>query len=391
MAFDPGLSTYARTARQKEIIAAIDACGGNKAAAARSLNVTVESVKSIYNSVKAHAAKAGYIPETGRTVEVPPHLALDGISNFRDMETGEVTRRWEKMNLDRELQIQSILDAIQETSRGIKPYKRIRAPKARLAKDLNTLITLSDVHVGELSWDKESGADYDCKLAEGACKGVVADLCDLTPDSELATLNILGDFFHYEKMQSETSRSGHVIDADSRPGKLIATSIDIVSWSIAHLLERFKRVQVYLMPGNHDEWAMLSMRLHFAHFFKGNPRVQVWTGKNPFAAYLHGKTMVAFNHGDRIKLRDLPSVFASDPEFRPMWGEATKTYIHCGHLHKEEKDELNGAIVERHPTVAARNSYATGLGLHSIRAAKASVYHTELGRIMETYAYPEAA
>jgi hypothetical protein len=91
--------------------------------------------------------------------------------------------------------------------------------------------------------------------------------------------------------------------------------------------------------------------------------------------------MLGFHHGHKMKLAQLHKLFASEPRYRRMWGEAKQTYIHAGHLHHEKVIEDGGAIAEQHPTLATRDAYAARGGWVNQRGAKAITYHKTEGEI----------
>ena len=103
--------------------------------------------------------------------------------------------------------------------------------------------------------------------------------------------------------------------------------------------------------------------------------------------------MLAFHHGHKVKNKALPELFAAEPRYRGMWGQARYTYIHTGHYHHQEQDtsEAGGAIVERHPTLAARDAYAARGGYVADRKAHAITYHKTEGEIMRVSVPPRAA
>ena len=75
-----------------------------------------------------------------------------------------------------------------------------------------------------------------------------------------------------------------------------------------------------------------------------------------------------------------------------MWGKSKYCYIHTGHYHHQEQDmaEFGGAIVARHPTLAARDAHATRGGYVSWRAAKAITYDKSRGEISRKTVTPES-
>ena len=73
-----------------------------------------------------------------------------------------------------------------------------------------------------------------------------------------------------------------------------------------------------------------------------------------------------------------------------MWGKANYTYIHTGHYHHREKEakEAGGAVVIRHPTLAAADAHAVRGGYISKRGAHVITYHVEDGEVDVSTVYP---
>jgi hypothetical protein len=122
-----------------------------------------------------------------------------------------------------------------------------------------------------------------------------------------------------------------------------------------------------------------------------HPLIEIDDSEIPYYAHLHGNIMIAMHHGHKKKNTQLPSLFASEPRFRKMWGQADYCYIHTGHYHHAEQDmaENGGAIVERHPTLAGRDAYAARGGYVSWRSARAITYHASHGEIMRVTVTPQ--
>jgi hypothetical protein len=126
-------------------------------------------------------------------------------------------------------------------------------------------------------------------------------------------------------------------------------------------------------------------------YFSRNKRVEVLDTEFPFYAYLHGEIMLAFHHGHKVKNKSLPALFASEPRYRAMWGKAQYCYVHTGHYHQREQDqsEFGGAVVERHPTIAARDAYAARGGYVSWRAMNCITYHKTKGEVSRRSVVPD--
>ena len=214
---------------------------------------------------------------------------------------------------------------------------------------------------------------------------------DNSPDSEIGVFAQLGDFLHWDGLEALTPTSEHIVDADTRYSRLVEISMTLTENVIQMLASKHKKVVVITCEGNHDIRGSLWLRKFIKFRFRGNKNIIVDDTDVPYYAYQHGNIMLAWHHGHKVKNKSLPEFFSSDPRFRPMWGACKYTYISSGHYHRVEQDlaEGGGAIVERHPTLAARDAYAARGGWVSQRAAKAITYHKDKGKIFESVVYPE--
>jgi hypothetical protein len=157
------------------------------------------------------------------------------------------------------------------------------------------------------------------------------------------------------------------------------------------MLAHHKKVVVIVQEGNHDPMSSIWLRKALIQYFKKNKRVEILDVEFPFYAHLHGEIMLAFHHGHKVRNKSLPALFASEPRYREMWGKAKYCYIHTGHYHQREQDmsEYGGAIVERHPTLAARDAYAARGGYVSWRAMNCITYHKSKGEISRRTTVPD--
>jgi hypothetical protein len=209
----------------------------------------------------------------------------------------------------------------------------------------------------------------------------VADMIDGCPSSGTGILNQLGDFLHFDGLLAMTPASGHLLDADTRYAKIVELSMMVMIEAVQMMLKKFDKVHVINAEGNHDMAGSIWLRKHIKHMFVDEPRVTVDDAEFPYYAYLHGETMLGFHHGHKVKLAQLHKLFAAEPRYRSMWGKATKTYIHTGHMHHERVIEDGGAIAEMHPTLSSRDAYAARGGWVSNRGAKAITYHKTEGEV----------
>ena len=330
-------------------------------------------------AVKRRAAAAGYSPEHDMNKEAPEGYKLTGVSTLYNAD-GNVTAQWVKSKSDQARQLEILIESLEQGSTGYKPFKRTPKPKHN-DSDLLTLITITDFHLGMYAWAAETSEAWDITISRDVFLNAVQDMIDGSPQSGTGLLNQLGDFLHFDSLDAVTPSSGHLLDSDTRYGKIVELSIEVMTQAVLMMLKRFEKVVVVQAEGNHDMAGSVWMRKHVKQVFKNEPRVEVIDNEFPYYAYLHGEVMLGFHHGHKVRLAQLHKLFASEPRFREMWGQAKNTYIHTGHYHHERVVEDGGAISEQHPTLSSRDSYATRGGWVSQRGAKAITYSKTEGEI----------
>lgn len=247
--------------------------------------------------------------------------------------------------------------------------------------------TVTDLHLGLLSWKDETGADYDLKIAEELILKWFRASIDGSPPAKFAILAQLGDFMHYDSMESKTPTSGHVLDSDSRFQKIARVAVRVVRKIIAMLLEKHEFVKVIMADANHDPVSATLMREWMAAHYDEEPRIEVDTTAAPYYYHEFGKVSLFYHHGHRRNVKDVDSVFAG--KFREVYGRTKFSYAHVGHLHSDELKTTNLMKVERHETLAAPSSYEAAGGWISGRSAKVITYHADYGKVGEEVKTPE--
>jgi hypothetical protein len=325
--------------------------------------------RSLYRLLERHDCAT-----TERDV-VPEGYLLRGTSTYVDR-NGAVAGQWIKTAIDPDQESAMVEAACRAAVEKLPHLPVIPGPESFLA-DLCTVYTITDAHVGMLAWGRESGEPWDLKIAEEVLIEAFSRMVLASPASEVALINQLGDFLHFDSLKPVTPEHGHVLDADSRYQKMVEIAVKILRRVIEIALMRHNRVIVKLMEGNHDEAGSVWLRVIFAQLFENNPRVQIDTSPLPYSIYQHGRTLLGFHHGHCTNKDNLSAIFAA--RWRNEWGNSNYTYIHTGHLHNEHVKEYPGCKVIQHPTLAAQDAYAARGGFFSKREATAITYHVEFG------------
>jgi len=310
---------------------------------------------------------------------------VKGVSTYFDAD-GNQKAQWVKTRLDDEQRQEAIRAAAEALATSIPPADPVAPPAVTLA-DLLNLYVFTDYHLGMLAWRKEGGQDWDLEIAEALLLQAFRHMIDQAPAAHTAIIGQLGDFLHYDGFKALTPASGHVLDADSRFPKVVMVAVRVLRAIVAMALQRHEKIIVLLAEGNHDEASSVWLRAMFKALFDNDPRVFVEDSPLPFYAYRHGNVMLAFHHGHKVKMDSLPGLFAA--QFREMWGQTTMAYGHSGHWHHEVVKEFGGIKWMQHPTLAARDAYASRGGYHAERATNVITYHSRFGQVSTLTVKPE--
>lgn len=381
---DPNLYDYCDTEKQRETLRLLDELGSGAAVAER-LGVHRSWPSGLVKRLKQKAARRGYAPDHNMTHTVPEGYLVKGVSTYFDSD-GKPRGQWVKSSLDAEKQKELMQAAVEAMVGEITPVAPIVAPEASQG-NLATLYTFTDYHVGMLAWHREGGDDWDCTIAEETGVKAMQALVAGAPNGEHGIVNIQGDFMHYDGFAPVTPTHGHVLDADSRFGRVVEVSIRLIRQLVALALQKHPHVTLLICEGNHDLASSLWLRKLFGALYENEPRLTVHDSELPYYAIEWGNTLLGFHHGHMRKNDQLPALFAA--QFRQAWGRCEKVYIHTGHRHHKEDKEHAGARVIQHPTLAARDAYAARGGWFGERAITAITYHKSFGEVGTVTVTPE--
>jgi len=318
---------------------------------------------------------------SGRTgnVEIPDMdgYRVKGTSTLYDAQTGEARLQWVKTDVDKERQEQIQREIIAELCEGLPKFKPVKAAAVG-SVDLMSVVPFGDPHFGMYSWAEETGNDFNLDIARKDLCAAVDYLVSLSPSGRLVIAN-LGDFFHADNLEGTTSRSGNVLDMDTRLPKVIRVGVAAMRQCIETGLRHHETVEVVNAIGNHDDVLSMAMSIMLANVYENEPRIIIHDQPTPRHYIRHGKTFVGITHGHRTKDRDLPGIMATE---RPQdWGETAHRYFYRGHHHHDSVEEFNGCKVEQFRTLAPGDAWAVGGGYLSGRDMKMIVHHKEYGEM----------
>lgn len=383
-----GLLRYAKTDRQRQVLGAVVKCG-SQGKAGKFLGVQQSTISRTLTTVRHYAARKGYAPEHDYHHAQPDGFLAKGVSTLYG-DDGEVKLQWVKSGIDRERQAELIEEGLRAMAEDLPALPPIKLERKLLNKDLLNLYPITDAHLGMLSWEKETGADWNLDGAVEMLERAFVMALECSPPAETCVIAQLGDFLHSDSMKALTPESGHVLDQDSRFSKVVRAAVRLLRRMVEAALARHRKVHLVIAEGNHDPVSSIFLRIMFQERYSKQRRLVVNDSELPYYVIEHGETMLGFHHGHKKGIdgksgSDLALVFADDE----AWGRTKWRYIHTGHLHSEKVAEVTGAHLQQHTTIAARDAYAARGGWKSKRAIRPIYYHRKFGDVGGNRVTPE--
>jgi len=332
--------------------------------------------------VEQHQLHKNAVPEH-MDMDVPSPLMVKGTSA---MYGKDGTRRlhWVKTERAKQDMYDDLCLAMKDLAQELPKIPKVGRASATVDPALLSVYPLGDPHIGLLCYTPEVGQDWDLAIAENMFLPLFNKLVAAAPPSEECLIIDLGDFWHYDGMEQKTMRSGHKVDADGRPSKMIQVGFRIMRQMIDSALLIHNIVNVKIMPGNHDDLGSIFLRVALHHIYEKNDRVAIDQSPNVFQYFEWGKNLIGVHHGDKCKMAALPMVMAADQP--KAWGNAEFRHWYVGHFHNDSTHVLSGkdqqgCKVETFRTIVGTEGYAHEAGYRSPQDGKAIVLHKEYGEI----------
>lgn len=281
--------------------------------AARALGVPYTTLRHRYNMARLDPAIADSMDAVG--TNMVPALAW-AKTKSKDGTSYSVL-------LKPQADAESVVERIRSALDGMSVAPAIPAPR-HADKDLLTLYPLADVHVGLMSWGRETGEDYNTATACERVRAWVGQCVASAPQSETAIILGVGDLLHADDQRNVTPQSKHQLDVDTRHFKTLDVSIAAIAACVEMALSKHKSVIVRILPGNHDMHSYMAVLFALAERYRENKRVEVQKIPGEFFAHEFGKVMIAAHHGDKAKAQQMV-LFLAD-EYPELWGR-TRPYV----------------------------------------------------------------
>lgn len=275
----------------------------------------------------------------------------------------KVPTLWWKKNNGHVDHLAILKDALSEVFDIGKASLPVNDASKRKNSETLTVFPVSDAHFGLLAHRGECGKSWDLKLASESFTKLFGKLINISDDSEECIIASLGDFFHYDGVKPVTTASGHILDVDSRWGKMYRIGCSVMKWAIELAAQKYRKVTVIACQGNHDEASSQSMAYLLGQLYANSKRVNVVENNNQFLYHVFGLNLLGFTHGTVRSKKALPMIMAAD--MPTEWGYSTHRHWLTGHTHQREVLSFPGCVVETLPAICSRDFWTHGRGFRS--------------------------
>lgn len=314
--------------------------------------------------------------EPGGPFEPLPGHVIKGESTLVDGDGNRVLT-WIKTREDAQ-GIEALTNALRASLAGV-PVRPLISPPATSDADLLTLYPIADLHMGLMSWGKETGADYDLAIAAKLALDCARELVAQSRSSKRAVILGLGDYFHQNDQKNMTPRSGHILDVDGRWPKVLRAGCEVAISIIDAALQKHELVDARFLPGNHDPDAAVALSIALSLAYRDNPRVTVDLDPSLHWYLRFFKVLMGATHGHTMKPDRMAMMLASDRA--EDWGQTTHKHFFFGHIHQDTAKDVGPVRVESLRTIAAKDGFAHAGGYRSPRTLSAITFHAERGEI----------
>lgn len=381
---DPKLREYA-TDRQWEVLSVLWE-EGSVIGAARKLGVTRAVVQKMRAAVLKKAAQHGYAPAYNFNDPVPDGFKLKRHSQYYDGD-GQPRGRWVIATADQQRQREIAMEIVAELAADLPRLEPTPPPQTVLDNDLLVAYPVGDLHLGMLSWAKETGADWDLVIGEQTIVNAADYLVGNAPPAAHGLCVFLGDFMHYDSMEPTTPTSRNMLDSDGRFPKMVRVAIRCMRYLIERAARKHAHVHVIIEVGNHDLASSIFLMECMRNVYENEPRITIDTAPKHFHYHRFGKNLIGVHHGHGVKMPALPLLMANDcPD---DWGQTLHRCWWTGHVHHDQAKDYVGCTVESFAVLGPEDAFASNKGYRSKRSMKAIVLHKEYGEVSRFTVSPD--
>lgn len=316
-------------------------------------------------------------PETPHRAPVPEGHEVAGLSTMYG-EGGQVVAQWVKTR-PALITHEDRIEALAAHLRDFKGSAWSAAPAPEhLDHERCNAFVWGDPHIGLLSHARETGKNFDLKIACADLRRSAELLVGKAPPAATALFLETGDLWHAESDKQTTPHGGNKLDVDGRKSKILEEGYAVTRGMLDLLLKTHERVIVAIVPGNHDPDQAIHTRLWLQAVYAGHDRIEILDNANPYIYWRWESNFFMMTHGDkRVKPQELGEIMLAD---RPLdVGTALHRRAFTGHVHHKNVAEFRTFRWESFNSLCAPDFWHHSEGYRSERLVECITFHSRFG------------
>jgi len=343
---------------------------------AKAIGINKRSLQSLLSK-----AKKNHLKSTIDT-DVPTSQKLSGTSTLykTDEETGEKKEvlQWVKTKSDLENQIEMVKQVTQDLAKQLEGKAKVSPTPKITNEDLLVTYVSTDLHLGQYSWNEETGNDVNLDTVYNNTVGAMSLLQETSPNAHQCIVLDLGDTLHASNDAART-KGGHELDVDTRHAKVFKTLVDMKIKMIDLALLKHSRVKYVIVAGNHSDLVPNYLIAMLTAYYRNEPRLEVDETSSLHKYHRHGQTLLGFHHGHATKMAKLPEVMVWDR--KEDISDTTYRYWLTGHIHSDKVLDGGIARCEAFRNNTNNDAWAAGSGYRVNKQTTAITYSKRYGEI----------
>lgn len=370
------LLEFTVTERQRLIIETLIEHKTVKVTAAR-LKISHQGIYRLLKKLRGRQQKMGKGEHFIGDTKVQEPLTVKGTSTL--YKGDEAVLQWVKTDLKKEDELQAFRDVVEEIAESVVDKHTPTVAPTTANEDILAVYTIGDAHIGLLAHKEESGEEYNLDIASSELRKAMTQLVESAPNAEQALIVDVGDYFHSDNQNNETSHNRNKLDVSDRWFKVLRIGLMAMVDLINTALTKHGKVTVRNAIGNHNEHSAIYLSVFLNAWFRTEPRVEIIQSPAMYWYYQFHSVLLGITHGHTAKAGDLPEIMAHDCE--SIWSDTRYRVWLTGHIHHDSMKEYRTCKVESFRTLAAKDAWHSGQGYRSGRDMKCIVFHKDFGEI----------
>ena len=241
-------------------------------------------------------------------------------------------------------------------------------------------INITDLHLGKLCWNEETGETYDISVAKDRFFEVISKDLERIRQNQFEKVIFVwcNDFFNSDGISNSTtggtlqSTSGRWQQLFQLGCKMLVDTLEMVS--------EYCPVETFYIASNHARQTEFYAINYLYAWFRNNSNVLVHINCSPRYYINWGINLIDFTHSSYEKKQNLSYLMSVEkPEY---WSTTKYREFHLAHYHCEKVEEKGGVVYRWLPSITGTDDWHNDCGyLGAFKRCYSFVYDKNYGLV----------